>query len=303
MGTAWAIVGIVIPLLLGLGAAFATGSVMSAPEFLFARGCFAVSALLLAGMASFWLYGSTVPTLARVSVGALAGLALFVALPEALRWVNYRQKLVENSLPPTGKKELSDTEARKVEVLPIVHSDVATPITHHATPNPVVPLSVQSGRIIIQQIQYLPDPADPLHRQVQVILKNQGPGPAYVGYSGFAFLVGKDASEARIDEKIKELTGRALSAPLNRDNAIESGSETSGFTVRGAMPESLWQDVVNGKATICAIAVYGYLDDATAARHVNIAQKAVRYSGGDGSGMDMDTVRQSTKSLSKPNGK
>lgn len=66
---------------------------MNSPEFFAARACFTVAFGSLGIMTAVWLLSADPPVWARVIVGTFAGVALFAALPELLRWVSYREAL------------------------------------------------------------------------------------------------------------------------------------------------------------------------------------------------------------------
>lgn len=94
METAWAIVGIVVPLLVG-GVLALVG--LTPPEFRAARICLWSAALILGGVDALWQFKTDQPFLFRVCVGMAIWGAIGAGVPESLRWIARRQKRVEQS--------------------------------------------------------------------------------------------------------------------------------------------------------------------------------------------------------------
>jgi hypothetical protein len=87
----WVIVSVVTPLFVGTGITFAMSD-SSPGEFLFAKGCFVFSSLLLLVWTLFWLFQTESGSVHRVIVGCLVGALVVSGVPESLRWVGLRQK-------------------------------------------------------------------------------------------------------------------------------------------------------------------------------------------------------------------
>ena len=65
---------------------------LSPPEFTYARWCFAATATLLGIGGVAWLIATDQSLLWRLIWGGLLGLAVFVAFPLSIRWINERQE-------------------------------------------------------------------------------------------------------------------------------------------------------------------------------------------------------------------
>jgi hypothetical protein len=85
----WTIVGILVPVLVGAGLTF-IGYVP--PEFGYARACFIGAACLLLSMQLYWAATTTHGLSARMMVSLPILLLIGVGLPEALQWVEQRQR-------------------------------------------------------------------------------------------------------------------------------------------------------------------------------------------------------------------
>ena len=74
-------------------------------EFHFARGCFALSALLLAGWTLYWLLRTDASISHRVIVGMVIGAVVLAGFPESLRWVASRERRIaaKQEVPPEAK--------------------------------------------------------------------------------------------------------------------------------------------------------------------------------------------------------
>jgi hypothetical protein len=88
MEIAWTIVGIVATLLVGVGVSVLG---LNPPEYVVARTCFWVSALLLGCTGLVWELRTEQPTWWRITAGILIWICVGVGLPESLRWVSKRQ--------------------------------------------------------------------------------------------------------------------------------------------------------------------------------------------------------------------
>jgi hypothetical protein len=85
---AWTVVGIIVPLLIGVGLTFAG---LAPPEFKRARFCFIFAALLLGGMEIVWYTQTGFAFVWRVGIASLICLTIGIGLPETLRWVHRRE--------------------------------------------------------------------------------------------------------------------------------------------------------------------------------------------------------------------
>jgi hypothetical protein len=91
----------------GIGIAMATSGVEHG-EFLWAKACFIAAAFLMAIGFLAWLYEEPRPLWIRLSLGLAVGGFAFVATPELLRWVSYREKLSSNiHAQPTLQTEVN----------------------------------------------------------------------------------------------------------------------------------------------------------------------------------------------------
>lgn len=91
MEIAWTVIGVIVPILVGLG-----GNMLglTPPEFLIARICFWFSALLLGAMTLIWMVFSGPIVWWRLTIGGVIAIAIAVGLPFSLRWVKKRQTAV-----------------------------------------------------------------------------------------------------------------------------------------------------------------------------------------------------------------
>lgn len=105
MEIAWTIIGIVVPVLIGVGLSMIG---LNPPEFKIARGCFWVSAIMLGGMNTVWDIKTDLPAWWRILAGALIWILIGVGLPEGLRWVTRRER---REVPPKTTDEKPPTLA------------------------------------------------------------------------------------------------------------------------------------------------------------------------------------------------
>lgn len=91
MGVTEVLLSVAFPLLVGLGVALTVLTDASPNEILFARACFLVSGLDLAGLLTYWLYAADRPSLVvRLIAAGLAGLILLPAMVGAQLWISAR---------------------------------------------------------------------------------------------------------------------------------------------------------------------------------------------------------------------
>lgn len=146
MDIAWTVVGILVPVLIGVG----FGVLGYSPaEYKLGRWCFWLSAGSLGGMQLFWEYETERPAITRVVIGLLVWTIIGVGLPELLRWVNRREK--DAHRPALSEVQSVPTEAprtppdKQTEVIPSAKSPASPP---HAKgtdkPLPVIPPSSQN---------------------------------------------------------------------------------------------------------------------------------------------------------------
>lgn len=86
----WTIVGIVVPLLVGLGVALAVTEA-SPNEFKFARACFRLSALILSCMTVYWLFKTDSHVLLKLALWYILALGI-ILYPRSLKWVTAREQ-------------------------------------------------------------------------------------------------------------------------------------------------------------------------------------------------------------------
>jgi len=98
MEIAWAVVAVLVPLLLGAPLNLVG---LAPPEFRKARACFYSAALILGGMSLVWQVQTDKPLLFRLVVGISTWALIGAGLPEALRWVNAREKFIQEMTPVT----------------------------------------------------------------------------------------------------------------------------------------------------------------------------------------------------------
>src|SRR5438552_105251 len=91
MGIVWTIVGIAVPLLIGVGITLMAMPDATQNEFFAARVCFLLSALILGGWTLWWEFKIQLPLYSRILVGCVVGSLLFVLFPLSMRWLNIRQ--------------------------------------------------------------------------------------------------------------------------------------------------------------------------------------------------------------------
>jgi hypothetical protein len=106
VGLLWVITSVVVPLLIGAGIAFVTMGEAGPTEFWVARSCFVASMLMLGAITVIWDLKTDWPVLWRTVVTCSVGLAVFLILPESIRYVNRRQKLVATATAkPAAEKQ------------------------------------------------------------------------------------------------------------------------------------------------------------------------------------------------------
>src|ERR1017187_5776420 len=91
MECVWTIIGIVTPLLIGIGLALMSLPNATATEFLAARLCFILSVAILTGATLLWELKTEFPIYSKVIVGCVVGILVFVLFPLSIQWVNGRQ--------------------------------------------------------------------------------------------------------------------------------------------------------------------------------------------------------------------
>ena len=98
----WTIVGVVVSVLVGIGVAMALSNASSS-EFLFAKACFYLSAVILGSSTLWWELKTESPFFWRLVIGCAVGGLIFVLLPVSIHWVN------ERSIPDLDTAELANT--------------------------------------------------------------------------------------------------------------------------------------------------------------------------------------------------
>lgn len=110
-GIIWGVVGPLVGLAVSLGFAIVlVGAATTHGEIRFARWCFIGSAVLLGCTEMAWLYFTGKPLWWRATTGLLVGGAIFVGLPEALRWISHRLVLVPPMLATTKPEGATPAE-------------------------------------------------------------------------------------------------------------------------------------------------------------------------------------------------
>lgn len=120
MGIAWTLVGIIVPILIGLGA---TMLGLNPPDFRAARFCFWLSASLLGGMTAVWV--SQRPNLWRAAAGVATVISISVGLPLSLRWVKKREDAICHTPAPTPDAPLPNP--LKIEISAVPHKESDAP--------------------------------------------------------------------------------------------------------------------------------------------------------------------------------
>lgn len=91
MGVTEILLSVAFPLVVGLAVALTVITDASPNEISFARACFLVSGLDLAGLLTYWLYAADGPSLVvRLIVSGLAGLILLPAMVGTQLWISAR---------------------------------------------------------------------------------------------------------------------------------------------------------------------------------------------------------------------
>jgi hypothetical protein len=112
----WTVVGIIVPASVGLGYAAVA---LTPPDLKFCRICFWFSAVVLGGMDIVWYSETDRSFIWRAIISGLIGTAIFVLLPEGLRFV-YRRELLRLVSPapqnPEAPKPPPETRAPETRV-------------------------------------------------------------------------------------------------------------------------------------------------------------------------------------------
>jgi hypothetical protein len=124
MEISWAIIGVILGILIGAGVGMLG---LSPPEFIVARACFLISAVLLGAMSFVWQIHTNQPTWWRITAGVALWLCIGIGLPESMRLVSRRQSTFEKP-PQTGNAVVGSRPVRIVGLFlePIV---LGRPIT------------------------------------------------------------------------------------------------------------------------------------------------------------------------------
>lgn len=180
------------------------------------------------------------------------------------------------------------------------HSGLVKPTTRRTDYPSPGGVTIEAARIVFPKVGFFEDPLDPAHRQVQVTWQNRGPGPAYGGRYGFGFLQASksDTDRAGVEKILNELRENAGAALLKKELAVEQGDEAS-FVIRGTVPNDLWKSVVAGTDDMYAILTYAYLDDQIRPGQMRLAEKVIYYHNGDGTGIEIDFIRQIVETVEK----
>jgi hypothetical protein len=93
----WAIIGIAVPALIGIGLALIAMPNATPTEFLVARICFCLSAFILLVSTLLWELRTQYPLYSRVIVGSLIGVLFFVVFPLSIQWLHTRQNQPKES--------------------------------------------------------------------------------------------------------------------------------------------------------------------------------------------------------------
>jgi len=103
MATAWVVVTVVVPLLIGVGY-----NVLgyTPPEFTVARVCFSIAALILAAVTVIWALTTDWPTSPRVVVGGLLALLTIIGYPELMRWVGQKESRTQGKMVEAARSRL-----------------------------------------------------------------------------------------------------------------------------------------------------------------------------------------------------
>ena len=102
MGSEAILVGVGIPILVGIGVTFAMSD-SNEIEFWVARGCFIVAALVALGYIVMWLWRAENFGVSTAIIGALIAGATIIGLVYGLRWVDYREEKGITKLLPGSK--------------------------------------------------------------------------------------------------------------------------------------------------------------------------------------------------------
>jgi len=250
MGLAWTIVGILVPLLVGVGLTFTLGTSMNSPEFLFAKGCFVLSAIMLGGMTTIWVIGSPPALAIRIVASALAGLLLLVALPEALRWVTYRQTLIASPAKAATERAAPAAQTSLPVRLPAkLPAEARQPKLH--------------ARVRVESF-YLEASADG-DQFAKLEVKNRGPGVSDTPkYHSANIITERELTTAELEKLWSEFAPQALSfpPPVSGQAQLEEGetiysSDGSSLRISKKDYETF---VANPRSVLYVFAVLTYSD-------------------------------------------
>lgn len=112
METAWTIIGVIFGIVIGAGVGMLG---LTPPEFIMARACLLISAVMLGTMSLVWQFHTSQPTWWRISAGVALWLCIGIGLPESMRWVSRRQSIFEKP-PKTGNIVVDSRPVRIVGI-------------------------------------------------------------------------------------------------------------------------------------------------------------------------------------------
>jgi hypothetical protein len=115
MEIVWAIIGITIPALIGIGLALMAMPNATPTEFLAARVCFCLSSLILLASTLSWELRTQYPFSSRVIVGCLVGALIFVLFPISMQWLDTRQN---------QPKDLASSKSTPVTANPVAQKSI-----------------------------------------------------------------------------------------------------------------------------------------------------------------------------------
>lgn len=110
MDVIWTIVGVLVPVLIGVGMSLLG---YAEPEFRAVRACFWLSAIVLGLTTAAWQWQTSRPLLIRVTASVLVGSLLFAGLPELLRWVSQKEIRRDRVTGTAGTPASRADEARR----------------------------------------------------------------------------------------------------------------------------------------------------------------------------------------------